>query len=72
MPVRAKFSVASVTRVLGGGSVVLQPVVSGSPENEQFYKYTPGGRIELSTVNEAALVQFEPGKLFYIDFTEAS
>lgn len=71
MTVRAKFTVATVTRQVGGGSVVLQPVTSGSPDNEQFYKYTPSGRIELSTVNEAALGQFEPGKQFYIDFTEA-
>lgn len=71
MTVRAKFSVQSVLHSVSGATVTLTPVVSGSKENESFYKYTPGGKIELSTVNPEAAAQFSPGKEFYIDFSPA-
>lgn len=69
MSVRAKFKVETVTHTTSGASVLLQPVTGGSKENESFYRYTPGGKIELSTVNKAAAEQFVPGKEFYVDFT---
>ena len=70
MTVRAKFKVQSVTLTEGRlATVVLLPVVGGSPENEQFYKYTPAGKIELSTVNSGAAAAFEPGGMMYVDFT---
>jgi hypothetical protein len=72
MTVRAKFKVQHITVAEGGMKTVrLTPVTSGSPENEAFYKWTPGGGIDLSTVNEAAAEQFVPGKQFYVDFTPA-
>jgi hypothetical protein len=72
MSVRAKFRVTSVTQFENTSSkVTLQPVTNGSKENEQFYKWTPGGSIELSTINAEAAAQFVPGKEFYIDFTAA-
>jgi hypothetical protein len=72
MSVRAKFKVTSITESEGSlKSIRLQPVVGGSPENEKFFKYTPGGQIELGTVNSAAAEQFIVGKLYYIDFTAA-
>lgn len=48
----------------------MYPVTSGSPENESFFKWTPGGKLELSTVNPEAAKQFVPGKQYYIDITE--
>lgn len=51
--------------------VVLQPVTGGSDENKQFWQYTPSGKIELLTVNADAAKQFEVGKEYYIDFTQA-
>jgi len=72
MTVRAKFKVQSVTESEGGlKSARLHPVTSGSPENAEFYKWTPGGSIELSTMNPAAAEQFRPGREFYVDFTPA-
>lgn len=72
MTVRAKFKVQSITESEGGmKSVRLHPVTSGSPENAEFYEYTPGGSIDLSTLNPAAAAQFVPGKSFYVDFTPA-
>lgn len=72
MSVRAKFTVDSVTRHQNGTAIIeLLPVINGSPENEQFFKWTPGGTIKLQTVNPEAAKQFEPGKAMYIDFTPA-
>lgn len=72
MSVRAKFRVVSVTQLEHGlKSARLNPVTSGSPENAEFYKWTPGGQIELSTINEKAAAMFVPGKEFYVDFTPA-
>ena len=70
MTVRAKFKCMSITEQEGGlKSASLQPVVSGSPENEKFFKWTPGGQIQLSTINPDAAAQFVPGRQFYVDFT---
>ena len=75
MTTRAKFYVVSVKKTKfsdGIGSVVeLSPVVSGSEENKEFYKWTPSGRIELGTINEKAAAEFEIGKEYYVDFTPA-
>lgn len=71
MTVRAKFKVESVTTNENGGSVRLAPVVSGSAENERFFKWTPWGAIDIGTINAEALAQFKPGAEFFVDFTEA-
>ncbi len=79
MSVRAKFYVNSLTKQKmwngtdGIGTVVkMSPVMDGSDENKQFYKYSPSGSIELGTVNENAAAQFEIGKEYYVDFTPAT
>jgi len=76
MTVRAKFKVQSVTEFAPtgterNGSIVLSAVVSGSDENKSFWKYTPSGRIEIQTINGAAIDQFKAGDEFYVDFTKA-
>lgn len=86
MTVRAKFQVTSKSepRVInawiyednkaGSREVVdiqLMPVVGGSEENNKFYASTPSGNVMLSTVNLEAAKQFEVGKQYYVDFTEA-
>lgn len=72
MTVRAKFKVNEIVDRGQNGSVIrLQPVTSGSEENKLFYKYTPSGNIELSTINEDAAKQFKVGAEFYVDFTPA-
>lgn len=68
MSVVAKFR---VTTVDGDGDVKtirLQPVVGGSPENDAFFKYTPGGEITLLCVNESATKQFVVGAEMYVHF----
>lgn len=51
--------------------VTLSPVTSGSEENKTFWQYTPSGKIELSTVNQAAADQYQVGKEYFIDFIPA-
>lgn len=77
MLVRAKFVVQSITtpKAWNGpelmGTVKLVPVTSGSEENKKFYEATPSGSIELGTINQVALAQFNIGDAFYVDFTLA-
>jgi hypothetical protein len=77
MTVRAKFKVMTVTDTYDAernqrvAQVSLMPVMSGSAENEAFYRWTPGGNITLGTINEAAAKEFIPGREFYVDFTPA-
>lgn len=72
MTSRAKFKVTSITESEGGLKTAnLQPVTGGSPENESFYKWTPGGQIQLSVLNPEVAKDFVPGRAFYVDFTPA-
>jgi len=72
MTVRAKFTVTSIARTTWGHQIKLQPVMSGSDEDKAFWKATPAGNIELTTVNDAAMEAFgNPGDKFYVDFTKA-
>lgn len=43
-------------------------VTGKSPENEQFFASTPSGSVKLTAVHDDL---FEPGKSYYLDFTEA-
>lgn len=77
MSVRAKFLCKTVEVNTGAeneGSVILEPVISAvdNEENDQFFRYTPDGRIEMSILNPSALSQFEAGKEYYVDFSLAS
>lgn len=73
--VRAKFSVISnepnnAVREEDKGNIInLNAVTSGSPENESFFKWTPGGTITLQTINSEAAKKFVVGKEVYVDFT---
>lgn len=66
---RAKFKCDSVTLTESGKEVNLSPVTSGGPENENFFKWTPSGAINMGIVNPA--VDFNPGQEYYVDFTPA-
>lgn len=73
MTVRAKFKCTQITETEGGlKTVKLMPVSSGSEENKQFFKYSPAGSIDLSTVNPEAAAQFTPGREYFVDFTPAT
>lgn len=67
--IRAKFTVQAITEHQDGTkSISLIPVISGSEENKEFWKYTPSGKVELNVTNPDA--QFEFGE-YYIDFVKA-
>lgn len=71
--VRAKFRVTGKESFGDNGTrVTLLPVVDGSEENKEFFRWTPGGSISLDTVNDAAAEQFVPGAEVYVDFTPAA
>ena len=68
--VRAKFKCNSVGYYPDTCTVSLSPVTNGSDENKEFFKYTPGGNIELSVVSKETANMFEPGKEYYVDFSK--
>ncbi|MGE5438004.1 MAG: hypothetical protein ACM3O3_12380 [Syntrophothermus sp.] len=70
MIVRAKFFVESKIERKEGFCIELFPVINGSKENENFYKYTPGGHLKLMTINAEAAKEFIVGKEYYVDFTK--
>jgi hypothetical protein len=70
--VRAKFVVDKIGKTrYGYGEIKLSPVCDSSWENKQFWQATPSGEITLNVTNSAALENFEIGKAYYVDFTEA-
>jgi hypothetical protein len=71
--VRAKFvcTLKSIDSDGVTGRIQLYPVMDGSEENKDFFKYTPGGHIDLQVMNPLAVEQFEAGKEYYVDFTPA-
>lgn len=69
MTVRAKFKVVEVTQYEQGSKIKLYPVTGGSPENEQFFKWTPTGEISMGTINPEAAKEFVIGGEVYVDFT---
>jgi hypothetical protein len=68
----AKFKCNSVLNYEGSKTATLNAVCSTSDENKDFTKYTPNGRLEISIMNDAVASSFfEPGKEYYLDFTQA-
>lgn len=80
--VRAKFKVTEVRRMMSMRkegdnwvpceiqTITLNPVTSGSEENQTFWQATPSGRIELGVINQEAWKEFELDKEYYVDFSE--
>jgi hypothetical protein len=64
--VTAKFQCESKT--VSGYDVVLIPVTGDSPENKEFFKYTPCGQIQMSVLNPSAGEAFEPGREYLLEF----
>lgn len=70
--VRAKFRCTDVQPQEDGSlqTASFLPVTSGSKENEQFFKLTPGGNILLSVVSPSVSNEFEVGAEYFVDFTK--
>lgn len=72
--IRAKFVVTKVTKyeTPGYAEIELQPRYSKTiPEDQAFAKATPSGLLNLGVSNPAVIEALQPGKVFYIDITEA-
>lgn len=69
--VRAKFKCQSVTAEGETNRLTFYAVTDGSEENDSFFKYTPGGTIDLFVVSNETAALFEEGSEYYIDFTRA-
>jgi hypothetical protein len=52
-------------------AVHMYPVTGGSEENSIFGKATPSGQVDLTIFIPEAAAQFQVGKEYYVDFTEA-
>lgn len=71
MTTRCKFRCETVTLAKDTAVINLVPVTSGSPENEKFFRYTPGGEVKLSVVDRKTADAFVPGKEYFVDITAA-
>jgi hypothetical protein len=55
-----------------GFTIEMEAVTSGSPENERFFRWTPGGHIAFYTINAAAAAGIpDVGGECYIDINPA-
>ncbi|QOR55201.1 MAG: hypothetical protein SHS37scaffold296_18 [Burkholderiales phage 68_11] len=83
-PMRAKFVVSNVERVVGAdGSVSAERVKfnavcppsfdkDGLHEDSTFSKYSPVANCEIYINNQALHGKYAPGQKFYVDFTPAA
>lgn len=67
---RAKFKCLSVKTTEYSKEYEFAPVINGSPENDEFFKTTPSGKLVLN-VNNAG-VNFVVGLEYYLDFNEVA
>jgi hypothetical protein len=53
-------------------NLTFRPVYATSEENKLFWKYTPSGTFEFSTINEGAAKMFKFGHEYYVTFKDAN
>ncbi|UOF81734.1 hypothetical protein [Caudoviricetes sp.] len=75
MTVRAKFKCHSKEVREQNGSNVASLTFFASygegQDNKDWSKWTPSGTLQMTITNPNAFGWFEPGKEYYLDFTEA-
>lgn len=54
-----------------GAMLNFSVVYSGSEENKEFFKYTPGGIINFNVVRKEVADKYEIGKEYYVTFCPA-
>jgi hypothetical protein len=73
MTTRCKFTCQSKTLRGSGENAQVEyeftPVTGGTPEDKSFWKWTPSGKLNFACLNPN--VNFEPGKTYYLDISEA-
>lgn len=76
---RAKMKLQTVTRHEHGCDVLKFSAVGrkeaypsdGSDENNSYAKFTPSATLEMTITNPALHGKFNPGEVYYLDFTPA-
>ena len=71
MTICTKFRCLSVQPQADGSQIKLQAVTGGSAENDQFFKYTPNGSIDMGVVNPDAAEYFESSAEYIVTFEKA-
>lgn len=75
MAIRAKFHIESVLRrsnstgVIDAEVIEARPVYGDTPENKEWSKWTPTGRIALTISNPEAFGKLLPGQEVFVDIT---
>jgi len=69
MASRAKFHCTKETRTVGGSELQRVFEFNAVYDDERFTKFTPWGHIEVAVDNPD--VNFQVGKNYYVDITEA-
>lgn len=75
---RAKLEVSQVERYKAAEILHFRAVAAaryeadGSDENNTFAKYTPSADLKMQITNPELIGKFNPGDVFYADFTPAS
>jgi acylphosphatase len=68
--IRCKFVTGYVTNHEDGTvSVTASAVTADTPENAEYWKYTPAGFLSLPGVTARVAEVLTPGKVFYLDIT---
>ena len=71
--VRAKFRVSSIEDFGPSKQIKMGAVYAPDANGEDagFTKATPWGELKMTVDNPTAAIQFEAGKSYYLDFSEA-
>lgn len=69
--IRCKMRIDRISKTESGYGLSATPVYSGSPENDAFFKFTPGGQLQLEVVRHETLDHLEPGDEVYLDIVKA-
>ena len=80
MNMRAKMLITKIERHQHGQETLHMTAVAkstaypadGADEDNTYAKFSPQGTVSLTIANPALIGKFEPGKKYYIDFTEAA
>lgn len=66
---RCKVTCTAKERIGETDRLTFQPVTCGSPENSEFFRWTPAGQIDLWVVNPSVGERINVGTEFFLDFT---
>lgn len=69
---RAKFKLDTMDKHDDYCNVTMHAITEQDGDNEEFWKYTPAGQLQMTITNPAAYDKLELGQTYYLDFTKAS